>query len=129
MTSLQQKGIDVVMKYERKQKRFPLDVHKDKNYVGMDIISVDIKKKQNPRLIEVKSSNDPKSIPDAFITEVTENLKLRATHLYVVNFVNGKPKLAIIPKNEVDKHKHSVFPHVRFSSSLKTHIDDFRVEL
>lgn len=129
MISLQQKGINVVLKYEKKEKRFPLDVHNDKNYAGMDVISIDIKKEQKPRLIEVKSSNGPKSIPDAFITEFTENLKFRPTHLYVVNFVNGKPKLAIIPKKEVDKYTHTVFPHVRFNNTLKTNIENYRVKL
>jgi hypothetical protein len=129
MITLQQKGIDVVMKYEKKQKRFPIDVHNDKNYAGMDLLSIDLKKEQKPRLIEVKASNRPSSIPDAYISEFTAKLKLRATHLYVVNFVNGKPILAIFPKKEVDKYKHTVFEHVRFSNTLKTNIEKFRVKL
>ena len=129
MTSLQQKGIDVVIKYEKKQKRFPVDVHKNKEYAGMDIISIDVKMGQNPRLIEVKASNSASNIPDAYISEFTANLKLRATHLYVVNFVDGKPKLAIFPKKEVDKYKHKVFEHVRFNNTLKTNIKNYRVKL
>lgn len=129
MTSIQQKGLNVVMEYEKKQDRYPIDVHSDLNYAGMDIISIDIKKKQNPRLIEVKASNRPRSIPDAFISEFTANLKLRATHLYVVNFIDSKPSLAIIPKKEVDKYKHTIFPHVRFNNTLKTNIKEYRVKL
>jgi len=129
MTSLQQKGIDVVIKYEKKQKRFPIDVHSDKNYAGMDILSIDLKKEQNPRLIEVKASNRPKSIPDAYISEFTAKLKLRATHLYVVNFVDGEPKLAIFSKKVVDKYEHKVFEHVRCNNKLSTNIENYRVKL
>ncbi len=44
--NLAQKGIDIVIKYETANGRFPTDVQSNRKYSGMDIISVDLKKKK-----------------------------------------------------------------------------------
>ncbi len=125
---LTEKGIKYVLNYEKEQKRKPIDVSKNKNFVGFDIISIDPKKNDH-RLIEVKATETEKGIPDAYANEFTRNLKFVATHLYVVKFKGNKSTLYIIPKKEIDKYEHKIFPHVRFNHKLKTEIEKFKVKI
>ncbi|MFA4855262.1 MAG: hypothetical protein WC634_01575 [archaeon] len=135
MVSLQVEGLKVVIEYEQKQGRTVFDVHSDKTYGGMDLLSVDLKGKELPRLIEVKASKSEDSIPDCYNSEFIESfsgLRFRATHLYAVNIKEaGKPKLAIIPKKEIDKYarEHIKLTNIRLARGITKRIKEFRVKL
>jgi len=113
-------GIEFVMEFEKKQGREPLDVSRQRRFVGFDVISVD-KHGTDHRTIEVKTT-EHRGIPDAFENEFTRQLRFVATHLYVV-YVKGETKrLHIIRKKEIDKFadKHISTQHIRFASALMT---------
>lgn len=87
------KETDLVMDYERKQGRNPEDVSRKRD-VGCDIKSGD-------RFIEVKK----RDIKYGFVV-ITKNefqtfLKNKNTYLYLVYYIEGKPKLKIFDRDVV----------------------------
>lgn len=121
------KGVHIVMEYEKRNKRRPTDVSRSRDIRGFDILSFD--KDDKIRTIEVKTTSKKSAIPDAYRSEFTPSLQLIATHLYVVTDIDGDPKLHILKRKDIKNSELRVLEHVRFPSKLQKKLKDFRVEL
>lgn len=97
--STSRKAVELILKYERDRGFKPLDVSRNRTFIGYDIIS------RGPddevRLIEVKGTSHEWGIPDMVDTEFTPRLTLLATHLYVVGNITKTPKLYIVPRKDL----------------------------
>lgn len=100
------KEMDLVIAYEKKQGRTPVDVH-DKHDVGCDIICED-------RFIEVKK----RDMKYGFVF-ITENefqtfLKNKNAYLYIVYYEGEKSKLKIFDRDTVIGNMHPATVRYRF---------------
>mgnify|MGYP001613299699 FL=1 len=102
--SVSRKAVKIVMDYERKQGREPIDTQTNAKFKGFDVLSFS-KDKKEIRAIEVKGTAvENWGIPDLHENELTRGKKLVATHLYLVKFKAGTrefEKLFIIPSSKL----------------------------
>jgi len=95
--NVEKEAVDYVIKYEKKHKRNPKDV--SKNRVGYDILS-------DGRQIEVKGLGSRNPFVLYNINNIKALQKEKNYWLYVVFDVKTKPKLLKLPKYEVLKNLH-----------------------
>ena len=133
--STSRKAVKIVIDYEVKQGREPVDVHSNRRFKGCDILSFS-KDKKDIRVIEVKGTAVKNwGIPDLAENEVTRSGQLVATHLYLVKFnPNTKDfeKLFIIPASEFSAEDFIEFRTYRIKSNLYTrnnNLKKFKVEI
>jgi|SRR3990167_1113210 len=99
--SVENRAINFVIKYEKKQKRKVENVSHSRHVAhrGFDLIS---KKGSDVRQIEVKGTTKENGIPDPYWTEFNLKKRLVATHLYVVYLPDrGRTRLYIIRRNDI----------------------------
>ena len=91
---VEQKALQIVMKYERKQGRFPKDVSSKR--CGYDIES-------SNRLIEVKEQSHPSGDFIQLYKKLFVKLAKRISqyYIYVVYDIRNQPKLKIIPPDVI----------------------------
>ena len=99
-------GERLSLEYERNRtKKEPTWKGFETNLAGFDVLSVIDELNPSPLYIEVKTSNSSVSVANFFVTrhewEVASTSKNYIFHLWVLQ---PKPKLFIVPFNEVDKH-------------------------
>lgn len=120
-SSVENRAIEFVLEYEKSKSREPEDVSRGRLFHGFDIISRN-NTGEIVRLIEVKGSTKKQSIPDAYETEFSRDLKLIATHLYLVGSIEKEPILYIIPREKIKKEHLKPKLGFRFSSTFQTKI-------
>jgi len=121
--SISKKAILIVMEYERKHGREPIDVHSNRRFKGCDVLSIS-EDRNDIRIIEVKGTAVEKwGIPDLAENEVTRSGQLTAHYLYLVKF---KPKtekfekLFIIPAQDLSKEDFQEFKSYRIKNNFYT---------
>lgn len=104
------------------------DVSGDREHKGFDVIA---KRDGESIKIEVKGSLKDKGIPDSFITEFDDQLRIVADFFYIVRLdENAVPKsIQILSKKEFDvysdKHKRKIT--IQISPKLKTELSRGRI--
>ncbi len=112
------KEMDLVMDYEKKQGRNPVDVSNRRN-VGCDI-------KCEDRFIEVKKRDMKYDF--VFITEneFQTFLKNKNAYLYVVYYEDGKAKLKIFDRDTVigNSHLATIRYRIHMRKAIKEHSEE-----
>ena len=132
------KAVKIVLEYEIKQGREPIDMQTNSKFKGFDVLSFS-KDKTDIRVIEVKGTAVKGwGIPDLYENELTRTKKLVATHLYLVKFnpeTKEFEKLFIIPSGEFksddfDSHlQFSVKSNFYTRNTNQEKLDKFEVKL
>ncbi len=119
---ISRKAVKIVMRYEIKNGRKPIDTQTNAKFKGFDVLSFS-KDKKDIRTIEVKGTAVKNwGIPDLFENELTRSGKLVATHLYLVKFNKNKnfEKLFIIPASAFKAEDFNQFTSYRVKSNFYT---------
>jgi len=129
------KAVKIVMDYEIKQDREPIDVQTNRRFKGCDVLSFS-KDKKDIRIIEVKGTAVKNwGIPDLYENEVTRSGQLVATHLYLVKFNSDTKefeKLFVIPASEFSADDFQKFSSYRVKSNFYTRsekLEKFKVKV
>lgn len=95
--SVEEKAMEIVMRYEKTQGRKPKDVSKTKS--GFDI-------KSGKRCIEVKGQSNKRATWIWISNSIVRNLgkNLSNYYIYIVYDIKGKPKLKILEPDVIFKN-------------------------
>ena len=97
VNAVEQKAVNIVLKYEKKQGRKPINVSRDK--CGYDI-------KSDDRFIEVKGTKGKKAgwflITNTIVRTLGKNLS--NYYVYIVYDINENPKLKILDPDDIFKN-------------------------
>jgi hypothetical protein len=135
--NIARRAVKIVMEYETKNNREPVDMQTNSKFKGFDVLSFS-KDKKDIRAIEVKGTAvEGWGIPDLYENELTRSGKLVATHLYLVKFKpNTKEfeKLFIIPASEFklddfEGHiQYAIKSNFYTRNKIKDKLDKFEVK-
>jgi Holliday junction resolvase-like predicted endonuclease len=121
-----EKGVQLVIDYLTEKGFKCIDVQKDNNKKGYDIIAQKDNKKST---IEVKTTQKDKGISDCYITEFNKKNKFIPDFLYVVRLEENFKlnRVEILTKDEVNEYEHKRIERIRVSSKLKTDLSKGKV--